>query len=47
MRTSSFIVSAAVTATAAGAIAHVPLVHPTNGSVLKWNNPANVSIVIN
>ncbi len=31
----------------AGLLAHVRLVHPTNGNPLYWSNPANVPIIIN
>src|SRR5262245_22018038 len=37
---------AAVAGLAAGLLAHVRLVHPSNGKVLFWSDPANVGIVI-
>ncbi len=39
--------AALLLAFAAGLVAHVRLVHPTNGNPLYWSNPANVPIIIN
>jgi hypothetical protein len=41
------LIVAAVAFPTAGLVAHVRLVHPSNGTPLRWSNPATVSIVIN
>jgi hypothetical protein len=42
----ALLVPALVLASAAG-LAHVPLVHPSNGTPLTWSTPSNIGIVIN
>ena len=47
MRASRVLQAAALLLLAAGALAHVRLIHPSSGSPLGWAIPQNVSIVIN
>ena len=46
MRLRNLMLAAAVLAPAA-ALAHVRLIHPSNGNPLRWSVPSNISIVIN
>ncbi len=47
MRLKTALALPAALALTAGVLAHVPLVHPSNGKVLHWSSPSNVGIVIN
>lgn len=45
--TRKIVLTLCAVAGAAGALAHVRLIHPNNGNALHWSSPSNISIVIN